>query len=37
MKTQKAKQLKDLKKFEIKKTKQRQMKGGTITEDLVMD
>jgi len=36
MKTRKAKQLKDLKKFELKKTKQRKLKGGTITEELVI-
>jgi len=34
MKTKRAKQLKDLKKIEIKKTKQRKLKGGTITEEV---
>jgi len=36
MKTKRANQLKNLKKFEIKKTKQRQLKGGTGNEDTII-
>jgi len=35
MKTKTAKQLKNLKKFEIKKTKQRKLKGGIGSEDQI--
>ena len=36
MKTNRAKQLKDLKKFEIKKTKQRELKGGIGNDDEII-